>query len=185
MFLNRLSNVSRIGFCYSPEIPATAVVESGTQSLSDALNAPFKKPAAKNATKPKAASGKQQIKKAAVKAAKKAAKAAPKKERAKKEGLRKGQIGVLTVLAKATKPLTRKQIAEKGNLDLASLTGYIGPSDPDKRKYNDETYFVTLLTLKCVKEEQHDINNRDTIVYTITATGRKAMEDAKAAAKTK
>lgn len=48
--------------------------------------------------------------------------AAKRKPRGKKGGLRKPQLRVLAVLDKAEAPLSRKQIADKANVDLAWLT---------------------------------------------------------------
>lgn len=137
-----------------------------------------KKPAAKPGSKAKAA--------ATVKAAAVPAKKAETKAKTthaagadkQKSGLRKPQIKVLECLDKKD-GLTRAEIATKTGVDQASLTGYIGPVDPVKRKYNDETYFVTLVTLGYVKHELHE---GEGITHKITAAGRKALEKIKATA---
>lgn len=133
-----------------------------------------KTPKAKNApTKTKVKGAKKAAKKAAKKSAAKVA-----TPRAKKEGLRKAQVAVLGILAKSAKPMTRAAIAEKGSLDQASLTGYIGSTDEDKRLDHDKRYFVTLVTLGFVK---HVIQQGEAVGHMITDKGLKALAAAKAA----
>ena len=91
--------------------------------------------------------------------------------------LRAAQVRILTVLATAAAPLTRKQIAETAKCDQAGLTEHIGSSDPEKRKANDQKWFPSLLSRKLVTAKDTD----DGTVYAITPKGRKVAE--KAAAK--
>ena len=91
-------------------------------------------------------------KSAAKKGSKPAKKVAKKKAPAKKTGLRKPQVRVLQCLAKAKKPLTRAEVSEKGEVDLAMLNSYIGSSDDATRKKNDQKVMPSLLTLKLVRQ---------------------------------
>lgn len=113
-------------------------------------------------------------------AAKKQAKKTPAKskpvkssahEKPPKNELRKGQIKILKALSKKDNQ-TRPQLVKSASVDSASVTGFIGPIDPEKRRYNDEKYFPTLITLGLVKAEQHDVDGKDTIYYKITAKGK-------------
>lgn len=89
--------------------------------------------------------------------------------------LSKAQLAVLTVL-KAGARLTRKEIAAQGKTDLAYLSTWIGSSDAETRKANDQKRGVkSLLTLKFVKDEQHD---GEAMSYTITPAGRAALKAA-------
>lgn len=137
-----------------------------------AAPAPVKK-AAKKAPVKKAAAAKKGAKKAPAKAAKTAKKAVKKAPAAapaaKKGGLGKPRLAVLKALAKASKPLTRSLIAEKTGIG-SGFTSLLGHSDPAKREER------SLLSLGLIKAEQHDIGGRDTIVYSLTAAGRKALE---------
>lgn len=96
---------------------------------------------------------------------------------AKKTGLRTPQVRILTCLAKAKTALTRKEISEKAPVDLAFCTEYVGSNDPERRAKND-LKFPSLITLGHVKAEQHDVDGKDVIRYSITAKGRKALEKA-------
>lgn len=90
--------------------------------------------------------------------------------------MRKPQIRVLKALRRVTKPLTRAEISERGEVDLAMLTEYIGSHDDAIRAKNDKAVMPSLRTLGFVKAEQHDIDGRDVVVHTITASGRKALD---------
>ena len=90
------------------------------------------------------------------------------------KALRAPQQRVLVALAKATEPMTRKQIAEMAECDLAGLSGDLGSSDSVKRKAADAKYFPSLLSLKLVTAKDADGG----IVYAITAKGRKVAEKA-------
>lgn len=125
----------------------------------------------------KKATVKKSVKKTAKKApVKKVTKKAPVKKatttKREKGGLRKPQIRVLGVL-KDGKPKTRQQISEKGNVDLAMLTSYIGGHDEDRREKNDQKVCVSLLTLKYVTFAPLEEDNKT--LYTITAAGKKAI----------
>jgi hypothetical protein len=91
--------------------------------------------------------------------------------------LRTAQVRIIAAMAKAPEPMTRKEIAEAAECDLAGLTEWVGSSDPKKRAANDKRWFPSLLSSKLVTAKDAD----GTTVYTITAKGRKVAE--KAAAK--
>lgn len=108
----------------------------------------------------------KKAKPAAKKTAKKPAKAT------KPSGIRKPQLRVLTALAKSGRALSRAEISKRGNVDVAMLNSYIGSHDLTIRAKNDKKVMPSLLTLGHVKAERHeDIG----VVYTITASGRKAL----------
>lgn len=120
-----------------------------------------------------------------VKAESKAAKTpAPKTDKtstngaAKKDGLRKPQIKVLEVLNKTGRSLTSKEIAEKGQIDRASLSGYIGALDDARRSNDDKNRFVSLLTLKFVRCAPPESDDDKATRFEITALGKKALEKA-------
>jgi hypothetical protein len=94
-----------------------------------------------------------------------------------KPTLRAAQVRILAALAKADAPLTRREIAEAAPCDTAGLTEWIGSSDPEKRKANDEKWFPSLLSRKLISAKDTDA----VTVYSVTARGRKVAE--KAAAK--
>lgn len=127
-----------------------------------AVATPTKK-AVKKTTKKVAA--KKAVKKVEVK------KAAPAKTE-KKDGLRKPQERILKCLAKTAKPLTRAMIAEKAPVDVAACVEYLGSHDDNTRLANDKKHFPSLISLGLVKHEQHDIDNKDVVVYLITAKGK-------------
>ncbi len=103
---------------------------------------------------------------------KKAVKKAPAAKREKKDGLRKPQVRILKALAKSGKPLTRAQIAEKASCDVAGMVEWIGSADPEVRTANDKKHFPSLVSLGLVKQEQHDVDGRDVVVYAVTAKGK-------------
>lgn len=119
--------------------------------------------AAKKATSPKTAKAKKAP-------AKKATTKAPAK---KKDGLRKAQIAILKYLAKQSTPKTRTQIAKGAEVDSAGCTEWIGSTKDEVRLANDEKHFKSLVSLKLVKQGQHDVNGKSVIAYSITATGKK------------
>lgn len=93
--------------------------------------------------------------------------------------LRKPMVRILACLAKARSPMARKEISEKAPCDLPFLTNYLGNYDSEQRAANEEKRgFKSLLTLGYVKQEQHDVDGRDVMMYEITANGRKALERA-------
>ena len=110
---------------------------------------------------------------------KKPAKSSPRKSApapAKKTSeLRKPQVRVLQALSKSKEPMTRKEISEKGDVDLAMLNSYIGAHDLKIRAKNDKAVCPSLLSLGFVKAS----DGEGATVYTITAAGRKAIEAAK------
>jgi hypothetical protein len=133
----------------------------------------------KIATTDKPATKKTQAPAKETKGKKPAAKAAPSTNghtpREKKEGLRGPQVRILQALKKSTDGMTRNEISSKANVDLASLSGYIGSYDPARRA-NDDQKLMSLLSLKYVKVEKRDIDGKDTHITSITASGRKALE---------
>lgn len=86
--------------------------------------------------------------------------------------LRAAQVRILTALATADAPLTRKQIAETAQCDQAGLTEWLGSSDPAKRKANDKKWFPSLLSRKLVTAKGADGGTG----YTLTAKGRKVAQ---------
>lgn len=103
--------------------------------------------------------------------------AASTKAKAKSE-LRKPQVRILAVLVKG-KPLTRAQIAEKAPVDNAMCTSYIGSLDETVRKKTDKAVMMSLLSLGFVSHKQYDKDGKDVVEYSITASGRKALDAAK------
>ena len=184
----------------TPNVPvATPSAEAKPEAVANPTPAPTATPAPKAAANPvkkvaKSAPPKATAKAAAPKAtpvkkvatpsapksapakkAETAAKAATEGGKAKKDGLRKPQIRVLQALAKKD-GLTRAQIAERGNVDLAMLNSYIGAHNEEVRAANDAANFPCLLTLKMVRDEVHDVDGKDVVHYSLTALGRKAVE---------
>ena len=92
---------------------------------------------------------------------------------AKSNGLRKPQLRILQALVTSRKALTRQQIAAKAPVDAAATTEYIGSLDPQTREANDLKHFPSLISLKALKVEQHDVKGKDVIVFSITAKGKK------------
>lgn len=155
-----------------------------TPTVAAAAAAPKKKTAKKTKTTAVAGgTGKKVVKnKTAKKVAetKAAAKKTPAKKTPaapnKKEGLRKPQVRVLEVLAKAgNRAMNRAEIAEKGSVDLAMLNAYIGSNNPERRAKNDKSDFVCLLTLGFVKMAPQEEEGRGTY-YTITPAGKNALK---------
>lgn len=104
-----------------------------------------------------------------------AAKKAPTKKPTAAGGyeLRKPQVAVLKCLAKASKPLSRAEIATKADTDQAFLSTWIGSSDDKVRNANDKKRGVkALLTLKYVRDEQLE---GEPVKYVITAAGKAAL----------
>jgi hypothetical protein len=102
----------------------------------------------------------------------KGSKPAPAKTGKVSTGLRKPQIRILEALAKAKKPMSRKEISEKAPVDLAFCTEYVGSHDEDVRKKNDAK-FPCLITLGMVKyAPSGDATGGH---YEITDKGRKAV----------
>lgn len=97
--------------------------------------------------------------------------------RRRKEGLRDPQVRILACLAKSSSPLSRGQIAEKAPVDLAFCTSYIGANDPEVReRLAEQRGYKSLIGLGYVKVEKRE----EGTVHSITASGRKALEKAKA-----
>lgn len=113
------------------------------------------------------------------KGTKKAAKVpTEKKERVKKEGLRKAQITILSVLSKSKKPMTRTQIAELATtVDKTKVGDYAGPrSENQTEKAAAKWNFPNLYELDyvtCAGEE-----GVRGWVYEITPKGREALKEA-------
>lgn len=98
---------------------------------------------------------------------------ATKKTAPASNGLRKPQLRVLATLAKSKEEgLTRARIAKRANVDLASLTEYIGSSNKERRLKNDaKMSFRSLISLGFVKPTEVD----GVTSYGITDKGRKAL----------
>lgn len=131
---------------------------------------PVKKVAKKTAPK-------KAVKKVAKKATKKTT--AAKAPRAKKEGLRAAQVRILHVLGKAKQPLTKVELAEKAETDPTKMGVFVGPRDGESKTTSERWPFPGLYELGYVKVEQFEEYRGQ--VVTITAKGRKALEDLKAA----
>jgi len=103
--------------------------------------------------------------------------AGPRKERApraKKEGLRDGQVRILHVLSKAKGAMPRAMLAEKAKITVGWACNFIGPTDVAKRKVTEErTGFPSLMTLGAVKAVHDDELNENQ--YLLTATGKKLL----------
>lgn len=122
-------------------------------------------------------------KKASAKAAKPKTERAP---RAAKTGLRDAQIRILKVMAKARAPLTRvtlnEAVAAVGDFPTAEkfiqwMADPLGASDPANRPTAEgRCGYPSLLTLKYVSQKTIKILDKPTLVYEITATGRKGLE---------
>lgn len=126
------------------------------------------KKAVKKSTK--GTKGKKSTAKSGKKVVKKAA------GRAKKEGLRKPQVRVLTALNKSSRALNRSQIATKAEVDVATLTEVVGSHDPKVREKNDKRKgWKSLVSLGFVKEAPAEEEGNGTY-YSITAAGKKALE---------
>ena len=134
-----------------------------------------KKTATKKAATTKAA---KKTAKAKTKKTSTAKKTPAKKTPAKVEGLRKPQVRILQALNKNSKGLDRKGVATKASVDYAACTEYLGSTNPEVRAANDVNHFPSLIGLKYIKAEQHDVKGKDTIIYTITAAGKKALVSA-------
>jgi outer membrane biosynthesis protein TonB len=169
--------------------PVKKVAPKKVESPQPETKAAQKKKAAK-APESKSAKKKVAKKAAPKKVAKKAAKAAPKKAKAakkvagtgagrpKKDGLRKPQVRILAALNKATRGLTRAEIAAKAEVDLATMTSYIGSDDETIRARLDKIKFPSLLTLKYMKPAAAEKEDTRAGYYTITASGKAALEKA-------
>lgn len=90
--------------------------------------------------------------------------------------IRPGQVQILKVLARNSKPLTRASIAEKVDFNVASLTRYIGSDDPGTREANDRDFFVSLVTHGFVV---HMFDERLGTVHSITKKGLKFLTSLK------
>lgn len=158
-----------------PQIPGTTTATEAPAASTPAATK------AKSNGKPKAA------KKTATKKKTPAKKKATGAPRAKKDGLRKPQIRILKTLSKNSKPLTRSEIADKAPVDVATCVEYLGSDDDSVRKANDKKHFPSLVTLGFVKATDGSpkkgkdgtfSDNAGPTEYSITATGRKALEAA-------
>ena len=92
--------------------------------------------------------------------------------------LRRPQVRILAALAKDKRAMTRQQLADKASVDYAGCVEYLGSYDPTKRKANDKKHFPSLVSLGHVKAEQHDVDGRVVVVYSITPKGKTALKNA-------
>jgi len=90
-----------------------------------------------------------------------------------KGGLRKPQVRILEIFAKAKGPLNRAMISERAKVDLAMLPRYIGSHDEVKRRKNDKNACVSLLTLGYVCYASNE--ELSGAAYEITHKGRAAL----------
>lgn len=150
----------------SPQLdPAPASTEAPQAAPAQTAPAPA-------APKLKVATGTGKTVTRPAKTAKKAA--APKaatKTAKDKSGLRKAQERILKLLAKNTKPMTRKVISEKAPVDLASTVEYLGSHDKAKRLANDEKHFKSLVSLGFVTFGKAE-KEGDAVSYVITDKGK-------------
>lgn len=91
-------------------------------------------------------------------------------------GLSTPQVHILKALVKAPNGLTRQQIKEKANVSL-SMTSQLGPVHSedvatDKNK-------GSLLARKFALCKVEDVEGKDVALYTISASGKKALEKLK------
>lgn len=163
---------------------APAASETKTEAAPAAPAKKEKKEAVKKTTtKKKAAAPKKKAKAAKKASPKKKAKAAKKSSgapRAKKEGLRGPQVRVLKALAKATRALNRTEIGTKAEVDVATLTEYVGSSDKAKREANDKKKgWKSLISLGYVKGAPAEKEGHGDY-YAITKSGEAALAKASA-----
>lgn len=149
------------------EAAESAIETTAFQAAQKSKKSPAKSKASKKSN-PSTSKTKGKKTMATATAKKPAAKKAP----ADNGGLRTPQVRILRALAKAGKALSRPQISEKAPVDQAACVEYLGSHDDATRKANDKKHFPSLVTLGLVKHEKHDVDGRDTVVYSITAAGR-------------
>ena len=115
--------------------------------------------------------------------AKKATKKPVKKERDPREKKLMGKNHILYLSVLTRKPLTRKQAFEATGLkDPSTSSTYLGRTDPDVRAADEKKWgYTSLQTLGFVKAQIDDMDGKDVITFSLTAAGRKALEDAKKA----
>lgn len=135
-----------------------------------AVKAATKKAAKKTAPK-------KVVKKVAKKATKKTTAAKAERKPRDPNKLGKAQLRVLKALAKAGSPITGAKLAEKAEIHPTMLGQAVGYRDPEINAR--PVHAGNLLNRKFAKVEMHDIDGRDTVVYSITAAGRKALEASK------
>lgn len=156
---------------------ATATVETPEAPKTESPAKP--RPQPKGSKKPAAATAKASKTNPKAPAKGKGSKATvAKASRPRKEGLREPQIRILKALSKKG-GLTRAEVAKKAEVDPAFCTTWIGSLKEDLRTANEEKRGIkSLLGLKYVRPEQHDINGKDVVQYFITKAGTAAMEKA-------
>jgi hypothetical protein len=89
--------------------------------------------------------------------------------------LRAAQIRILQVLAKATKPMSRRDIALKAKVDPTKVGDYADRPETQSAETKAKWAFPDLRTLEMIKVGVYDVDGRDVRGYTITAKGRKAL----------
>jgi hypothetical protein len=163
--------------------PAPTAAPESFPLVAPAATAPKARP--KPGSAPKAAPKAKATTKAAPKGkTKAAAKTSPKAPAAKKaaepkvdvkDGLRGPQVRILAYLKGQTKPVARKQIAEKAPCDVANCVELIGHNDEAARKANDVKHFPSLISLGLVKIVKAPEDASGTH-YEITAKGRQKLD---------
>lgn len=99
--------------------------------------------------------------------------AAPTKPR---KHLRDAQVRILEALASG--PLNRKDLAEKASVSSSDLTSYLGHMNEEKRRANDEKWFLSLITLGYVKANVKKDQEKGTETYQTTPAGKAALSKA-------
>lgn len=156
-------------------MPKTTKTAAATKKTATKTTA-GKKASTKAATGKKTATKKTATKAATGKktATKKAATGEAPAKKPKSE-LRKPQLRILQALQDGS-TLDRKAISLKAPVDVATCVEYLGSHDPEKRAKNDEKHFKSLITWGYVKLEKHDVDGKDTHVYSITPAGKKYLD---------
>jgi hypothetical protein len=102
----------------------------------------------------------------------------PRRHRTRKSGLRAAQIRVLIVLKDVKGPLSRADIVERADVDIAALGDALGSiSLPIRKKREAKCGYCSLLTLGYVTETILDIVGRKERCYEITDKGREVLSE--------
>lgn len=92
----------------------------------------------------------------------------------RKTGLRKRQVEILAILSDG---VTRSRAELDAHFQNGNTSDYLGRDNPERRA-RDDMNFPSLVTLGHVKAEQHDVEGKDVMLFSITASGRKALAGA-------
>lgn len=126
------------------------------------------------ATKTATKTAKKATKKATPKKApvKKASKPSANGE-AKEKGVNKPQLRILQALAKINKRISKKELAEKSQVDPTKMGVFVGPRDNESAATSERWPFPGLVELGLVKVDQHEDERGH--YCTITAKGKKLV----------